>query len=354
VPAAKSRPSEIADSGAQAIGEASAPAGVPDSEDQALAGFYRGKVLRLIVGTPAGGGYDAYARSIARVIGKYIPGNPTVVVENMVGASSVVAANHVYNVAPKDGTVILHYQGSVAPQQLFGAKGIEFDAAKFQHLGAPAHDTIVVHVDKRAGVTRFDQLLGPNSREVVLGGSAPGALTDDTPRLLRDILGARIKLVSGYPGTPQIRLAMDAGEVDGFFNAWESTKLTNWADVEAGNWIVLLQVTDRAHPDLPTVATLGDVARTAEQLQLLRYGVVVPSLFTRPFAVAPGVPAIRVRALREAFAKALTDEEFLGTAEKGRLTVDPQTADDIQRLMEEYFTMPEDVKARLQSLLGGS
>jgi tripartite-type tricarboxylate transporter receptor subunit TctC len=222
---------------------------------------------------------------------------------------------------------------------------------KFQHLGAPAHDTTELNLARRAGITRFDEVLGPNGREVVLGGIAPGALTDDVPRLLRDVLGARIKLVSGYSGTAPVRTAIDGGELDGFFNAWESTKITNLADVESGNWLVLLQVTERPHPDLPNVPTINEFARTEEQRQLMRYGALLPSQFTRPFAVPPGVPEARVRALREAFMKTMADEDFLATAEKGKMTIEPQTGEEIQKLMEEYFTMPEDVKNRLRELL---
>jgi len=344
--------SQAAPQPAAAAAPPTAQAAPPSTaDDAAVANFYRGRVVRLIVGLPPGGGYDTYARAIGRVLGKYIPGNPNVIVENMVGAASVVAANHVYNVAPKDGSVILHYQGTVVPQQLFGAKGIEFDALKFQHLGAPAHDTQELHVAKRTGITRFDELVGPNAREVVLAGIAPGALTDDAPKVVQDALGARIKLVSGYAGTAPVRLAFDAGEVDGFFNAWESTKISNLADVESGNWVVLAQITERPHPDLPNVPTMADIARTDEQRQLLRYGIYIPSLFTRPFAVAPGVPAERVRALREAFMKTLADEEFLAAAEKGKLTVEPQTGEEIQKLMEDYLTMPEELKTRLQRIL---
>ena len=293
-PPRRSRPLPDA-AAAQPASQAPAKA-APASDDQAVADFYRGKVVRLIVGLPAGGGYDAYARNIARIMGKYIPGNPTIVVENMAGASSVVASNHVYNIAPKDGTVILHYQGTVIPQQAFGAKGIEFDALKFQHLGAPAHDTTEFNLARRAGITRFDEVLGPNGREVVLGGIAPGALTDDVPKLLKEVLGARLKLVSGYSGTAPVRIAIDAGELDGFFNAWESTKITNLADIESGNWLVLLQFTDLAGTrNLPNVPTINEYTRTEEQRQLMRYGALIPGQFTRPFAVAPGVPC-RARA----------------------------------------------------------
>jgi tripartite-type tricarboxylate transporter receptor subunit TctC len=346
-PAKPAAPDEAA---AQPASEVPAKA-APAADDQAVADFYRGRVVRMVVGLPAGGGYDAYARNIARIMGKYIPGNPTIVVENMAGASSVVASNHVYNIAPKDGSVILHYQGTVIPQQAFGAKGIEFDALKFQHLGAPAHDTTEFNLARRAGITRFDEVLGPNGREIVLGGIAPGALTDDVPKLLKEVLGARLKLVSGYSGTAPLRIAIDAGELDGFFNAWESTKITNLADIESGNWLVLLQLTDRPHPELPNIPTIYEFTRTEEQRQLMRYGALIPSQFTRPFAVAPGVPAERVRALREAFARTMADEDFLAAAEKGKMAIEPQTGEEIQRLMEEYFTMPEDVKNRLREIL---
>jgi len=222
---------------------------------------------------------------------------------------------------------------------------------KFQHLGAPAHDTTEFNLARRAGITRFDETLGPNGREIVLGGIAPGALTDDVPKLLKEVLGARLKLVSGYSGTAPVRIAIDAGELDGFFNAWESTKITNLADIESGNWLVLLQFADRPHPDLPNVPTINEFTRTEEQRQLMRFGALIPGQFTRPFAVAPGVPPDRVRALREAFAKTMADEDFLAAAEKGKMAIEPQTGEEIQKLMEEYFTMPEDIKNRLRDIL---
>lgn len=333
---------------------AAKPTEKPAAKTDQIAEFYRGKTVRVIVGSNPGGGYDTYARAIARHLGKYIPGNPTVIVENMPGAGSLVAANHTFNVAPKDGTVVLHFLGSTIAQQLYGNKGVEFDAMKFQYLGAPVGDTAVLHVMKRAGITSLDQIIGPNAKELVVGGNAPGAMNVDAPTLLRDVLGAKIKIVSGFLGSADVRLAMERGEVDGFFNAWESTKITNLADVESGNWINLVQLTDKPHKDLPKVPTIPDVAKTQEQQQLLRFGYAVPGQFARPFVVPPGVSQDRVEALRTAFMKTLEDKDFLADAEKSKLSIDPLTGDQLSKLVQEYLTMPADLKSKLQKILVAS
>ena len=179
--------------------------------DEGVASFYRGKTVRIVVGFPPGGGYDTYARAIARHLGQYVPGNPTVIVDNMPGAGSLVAANNVYNAAPKDGTVIVLFSGAAVGQQLFGAPEIRFDATRFDYLGVPVGDTAVVHLHQRAGVTSFEQLVGPNAKEIVLGGSAAGSLNVDAATLLRDVLGANIKLVTGYPGSAPIRAGHRSG-----------------------------------------------------------------------------------------------------------------------------------------------
>ncbi len=173
----------------------------------------------------------------------------------------------------------------------------------------------------------------------------------DAPTLLRDVLGARIKIVSGFLGSSDVRLAMERGEVDGFFNAWESTKITNLADVESGNWINLVQLTDKPHRELPKVPAIPDVAKTQEQQQLLRFGYAVPGQFARPFVVPPGVPQDRVEALRTAFMKTLEDKDFLADAEKSKLSVDPITGDQLSKLIQEYLTMPADLKSKLQKIL---
>ena len=289
------------------------PAAQAGSGDRAAADFYRGKTLRLVVGYDAGGGYDTYSRVIARYLGKHVPGNPNVIVENRPGAGGLVATNYLANAAPKDGTVLLNVGASSMLKQLAGDRGVEYDAARFQYLGAPFSDHNILIVRKSSGFTRLDEALGAGSRQMVLGGISPGSPQDVGAVLVRDVLGANVKLVSGYGGTSKIRLALDQGEIDGFFNAWESTRATNRAEIDSGDWVVLAQVTERPLPDFPAVPTLLQLARTDEQRQVIRMASIAPLEFARPYLVAAGVPDGRVVALRTAFDQTMADPEFWRT-----------------------------------------
>ncbi len=327
------------------------PAAAPAQsfDEQTVARFYRGKTVRLIVGFAAGGGYDTYTRLIGRHLGKYLPGNPTVVVENMPGGGSLVALNYLYNAAPKDGTVIATYNGPLVLDQLFGTPGVEFDMARLRHLAVPVRETFVLVAAKRVGITKFEDLLGPQGKQLVVG-VIPGAL-ENAAILSRDVLGANLKIVSGYDGTSKIRLALGGGEVDGLFNTWQSVKITNRAEVESGEWVVLATLADEPLKDLPSIPAIPALAKTAEQRHLLRFGAYVPNAFAKIYSLPPAVPADRADALEAAFAKTLADPEFLAEAEKGQLEIDPLFGDEIQRLVGDFLGMPSDLKARLKALL---
>jgi len=211
-----------------------APAPGAAFDEAAVAGFYRGKTVKIMVGHAPGGGYDTYSRLIGRHLGKYIPGNPVVIVENMIGAGSMIALNYTYSAAPRDGTVIVGPDGGLALQQLFGNPAVEFDMSKVQFLGSPSGFEYVMAATRRAGVTRFDELLGPNSKQLVMGG-VPNTKIDHSTILLRDVLGANVRLVSGYTGTAPVRLAMESGEVDGVITSWESLRISSSKEMESGD-----------------------------------------------------------------------------------------------------------------------
>lgn len=194
--------------------------------DKAVADFYRGKTVRIIVGFSAGGGYDAYSRVIGRHLHKHIPGNPSVIVENMAGAGSIILANHMFNVAPKDGTVIGNFSGQIILEQLFANPAVHYDLAKFRFLGVPIGESYLLIATRKSGVTKFDELLGSKSKQITVGG-IPGSTVEQGPLLMRDLLSANIKVVSGYKGTADVRLAMESGELDGIMNSWESSKVTS-------------------------------------------------------------------------------------------------------------------------------
>src|ERR1700756_1364566 len=204
--------------------------------------FYKGKTVRIIVGASAGGGYDTYSRTIARHMGKHIPGNPVLVVENMPGAGFLISANYSYKVARPDGLTIGHFIGGLFLQQLLGKPGVEFDSLTFEYIGVPAQDNFILGVAKSTGITDPEKWIA--SKQVVkFGGVATGSGTDDFPNLLKATVSLPIQMVSGYKGTADIRLAFNSGEIAGVSNSWESTKSTWKKELEAGDAIVALQVT---------------------------------------------------------------------------------------------------------------
>lgn len=324
----------------------------PTFDERAVADFYRGRTVRIVVGYGAGGGYDTYSRLIGKHLAKYIPGTPTVIVENMPGAGSKLALSQVYNALPKDGTVIGNGDGGFALQQVLNPQEFDFDFAKWQYLGVPSSIQYVVMVKKsaadEAGVKSFADLLQAGGKELIIGSTGPA--DNLNARIAREVLGARLKIVPGYAGTAAIRLAMDSGEVDGFVNSWDSIKITNMDDVQGGSWLPLLRLTENPIADVPSVPSGLDFATTDEQRQILRYGSYQTQLFQRPYVLAPEVPRDRTVALRSAFEKALKDPEFLAEAERAKLDIAPISGDAIQKLVLDFLTMPDSIKPRLRQL----
>jgi tripartite-type tricarboxylate transporter receptor subunit TctC len=321
-------------------------------DEKSVADFYRGKSIRIIVGFSAGGGYDAYSRLIGRHLHKHIPGNPAVIVDNMAGAGSIIAANHIYNAAPKDGTVIANISGQIILEQLFANPAVQYDLGKFRYLGVPIGETYLLLMTRKSGVTKFDELLSTKSKQFAVGG-IPGSTVEQGPMLLRDLLGANLKVVSGYKGTSDIRLAIESAELDGFMNSWESTKITSLDKLKSGEWLVLAQLSETAIADLPAgnVPTIPMIARTEEQRQLLRFGAAAPNQFGKVYVVPSGVPQDRAAALETALTKTFADKEFLSDAQKGKLEIDPVSAQQVQKLVTEFLGLSPDLKAKLKKIL---
>ena len=323
-------------------------------DEKAVANFYRGKTLRIVVGFSAGGGYDQYSRLIARHLAKFIPGNPNVLVDNMAGAGSIIAANHTFNAAPKDGTVIGNISGPIILEQLFGNPAIQFDMAKFRYLAVPVSETYVMVVTRKPGVTKFDELLGPKGKQVIVGG-IPGSTVEHAPVLARDILGANLKMVLGYKGTADVRMAIESGEVEGLFNSYTSLKITSFDKMKSGEWLLLAQLSEKPIKDLiiPNVPTILQIAKNDEQRQLLKFGTSTPNDFGKVYVVPPGTPADRAMALEKAFEKVFTDNELQADAVKGKLEIDPTIGEDIHKLVVEFLGMSPDLKNKLQTALKG-
>ena len=320
------------------------------SSAHAAAPFYEGKTIRVIVGFSAGGGFDTYSRLIARHMGRHIPGNPTLVVENMPGAASLVSANHVYNVAKPDGLTILNFHGNQVVNQVIGKPGIEFDARKFEYIGIPTQDNVACAFYKASGITTFDNLRNAKT-PVKLGGVAPGDTTYNTAKLLIAALKLPIQLVAGYKGTAEVRLAAEAGEVAGGCWQWESIKSIWRQGLDSGNVAVVLQVNPKVHPELPKVPNAIDFAPNDNAKQLLKFGGHDPAAITRPYAVGPGTPKDRVQLLRRAFNETMKDPEFLADAKKSRLDTDPLTGEDIDKIVAQLFKMDASLVKQLKDIL---
>src|SRR5262247_209581 len=312
--------------------------------------FYEGKTVRLVVGFAPGGGFDTYARVISRHMGRHVPGSPTLVVENMAGAGSLISANHLYRVAKPDGLTIGHFNGGLFLGQALGQPGIEFDARKFELIGAPIREDAVCALTKASGIASVEKWLAAKT-PVNLGGVAPGGTPDANARILKAALGLPIQLVSGYKGTAEIRLAASSGEVAGACWSWESMRSTWRAALDSGEVVAVLQTSARAFPDLAGVPLALGLAKTDDARQLIKVGIQNAAAFARPLALPPGTPKDRVLMLRKAFQETLKDIAFLAEAEKAKLTLDPVTAEDLERMVTEAFALDPALLAKLKDIL---
>ncbi len=313
--------------------------------------FYRGKTLRIVVGFSAGGGFDTFARTLARHMTRHIPGNPTIIVENMPGAGSLIAANHVYKVAKPDGLTIGHFIGGLFLGQVLGQKGIEFDARKFEFIGGQAHEHVVCAFARASGITSVEKWMA-SPTPVKMGGVAPGSSSpDNATRMIKAALGLPIQLVTGYKGTADIRLAVESGELAGTCFNWGSIRATWKKGLDAGEVGIVLQLTPRGHPDLPGVPLGIDLAKTDEARRLMDVAIHSESALVRSVTLPPGTPKDRVQVLRRAFAAALQDPAFLAEADKARLEVGLVPAEEIERLIARMFTLDQAMIARLRTIL---
>jgi tripartite-type tricarboxylate transporter receptor subunit TctC len=309
-----------------------------------IADFYRGRTVNVYIGVGVGGEYDLQARLVARHIGKHIPGNPTVVPQNMTGAGGLRMVNYLYNVAPKDGTAIGMIANAFPAMQAAGIPTVQFDAARMQWLGSIAPVVETMAVWSATGVTGIDDV---RHREVVAGASARGAITFIYPQMMNELLGTKFKIVTGYTGGNQINLAIERGEVEARNNSWSSWKATKPDWLKDSKIKVIAQAGPRAADlDAPSVE---DAARTPEERQLLEL-VVSGTQLGRPFATNEAPPD-RVAALREAFASTMKDPEFLAEAAKLGFEVDPVLGEKMQKIVEKVLATPKDVAAKAKGLL---
>ena len=316
----------------------------PASAQDSVAAFYKGRQITMIVGSPPGGGFDIYARLTARHMGKYVPGNPNFVVTNMPGAASNASVGHIYNVAPKDGTVIGAPQNSAIMDALFdallgSARRLRHDATKLIHIGSATVDHYVCIGRGDGPIKSFKQAL---TEEFLIGSSQPGTSTRDYPAMLNNTTGAKIKQVSGYPGTREITLAIEKNEVHGLCGfSWSSLNAQKPDWVKSGFIRVIVQEHDKGNPEINKmgVPLAVDFATSPENRKIMEL-IYSSETFGRPYLVAPDVPAERVAALRKAFMETMQDKELLADAQRIGLAIDPISGEDLQKLAADIFATP--------------
>lgn len=313
-------------------------------------GFYKGKTVRIIVGASAGGGYDTYSRTIARHMGKHIPGNPAIVVDNMPGAGFLISANYMYKVAKPDGLTIGHFIGGLFLQQLLGKPGVEFDARKFEYMGVPAQDNYMLGVHKSTGITSIEQWL--SSKTVVkLGGVGVGSATDDIPKVLGAAIGLPFQLVSGYKGTADVRLAFNSQEILGVCNSWESFKATWSKELSSGDITIVLQNVAKPHPEQAKLPLAINYAKTEEGQKLIRSLVHSVGPTARPYVLPPSTPKDRVQILRKAFIDTVKDPDFLADAGKAKLDINPLDGAELEKNVREVFNLDPNLIPRAKEIL---
>ena len=312
--------------------------------------FYKGKTIRIIVGGSAGGGFDTYSRVMARHMGKHIPGHPAIIVENMTGGATLIAAKYLHSGAKPDGLTFGIFNGALILGRVLGMKGIDFDMRELEYLGVPVQDSTVCALRKESGVTNMDQWFASKTA-IKLGGLGPGNSTSDVARAIKATLDLPIQLVEGYKGTAEIRLAADAGELQGSCWAWESMKV-NWASgFQSRDVNVVLQVTAKKIPDLPNVPLALDLAKSEEARQLLKAGAIDPAAIVRVYVTTPRTPKDRLQILRSAFMNTLSDPEFLAETKKTNLDVNPLTGEEVKKIVDELFKLKPEVVSKLANIL---
>ena len=316
----------------------------------AVADFYRGKNITLIVGYSAGGGYDTYSRILARHLSKHIPGNPAIVVQNMPGAGSLKMANFLYNVAPKDGSTIGTFSRGMAMEPLIGGQNVQFDSTKFTWLGSGTNETSVFVLWHTAPVKTWNDIL---TKPFTVGGEGSGSDPDIYAALLKNVFGAKLKLISGYPGTAELAIAMERGEIDSRASwSWTSLKTLkpNWLAEKKVNLPVQLNLTRGA--DLPDVPLVTEFAANDRQRQILKL-ILSRQEMARPYAAPPGIPEDRKAALRKAFDDAWADPELVAEMKARGQEVSPLSGAEIDKLIAELYATPKDVVADTRKAIGG-
>ncbi|MCC6891106.1 MAG: hypothetical protein IT536_21475 [Hyphomicrobiales bacterium] len=310
--------------------------------------FYKGKTIEALIGTSAGGGYDAYTRILARHMGRHVPGHPTVVPKNMTGGGGIRLANYLYNAAAKDGSVFATFNRGIPFEPLLGNKAVQFDATRFQWIGSTNDEVSLCVAWHTTGVTTYQQA---RERELVMGASGVGADSYQFPKIANGVLGTRFKIVTGYHGGNDIDLAMERQEVQGRCSwSWSSVKATHPTWLPQKRFNILFQMGLTKHHELPDAPLIMDLAKTDEDRAIFKL-IFGRQSMAWPFVLPPGVPPERTETLRRAFLATMQDPEFLADAAKAKFEIRPVTGTAIQNLVTEIYATPASVVRRTIELL---
>ena len=323
---------------------------MPAAAQEDVAAFYRGKQLRLIVGTGAGGGYDLFARAVARHIGNHIPGNPAVIVQNQGAAGGLLMANQLFSLGPKDGTVIAAPVNGLPTAPLLEPAGAHFDAARLNWIGSTNRETYVAFAWRAAPVQSLADLL---QKQLIVGATAAGTTLVDFPLVTNRVLGTRFKVVRGYDSTPQINVAMERGEVEGIGGiGWQSvkTQVPQWiADKKIA---VIAQYGLQHDPELANAPTMLELAKTDADRAALTM-MFARTEYGRPYFAPPDVPPARIEALRRAFEATMHDPDFVADAAQLQLELSPMRGEEVQALVAKLARTPPEIVARVRAALEG-
>jgi len=330
--------------GALVLGLWSVAAGRADS----VADFYRGRTVEVYVGYSTGGGYDIYARMLARHMGRFIPGNPTLLPKNMEGAGSLRLANWLANAAPRDGTAFGTIGRGTAFDPVLGQPGAQFAAGDLSWIGSMNQEVSICASWATSGVASFEDLL---TKELLVGAVSNNDDTGQFAKVMNTVLGTKLKIVAGYPGGNDVVLAMERGEVQGRCGwSWSSVlaaRMSWWKEKKIN---ILVQLALTKHPDLPDVPLVTDLAKNDAQRQMLRM-IFARQVMGRPFVAPPGVPKERVAALRKAFMDTLADPDFLADCAKAKLEIAPVPGDKVEALVKEIYATPAEVAKQAAAAL---
>ncbi len=310
-----------------------------------VADFYRGRTINVYIGVNVGGGYDFEARLLARFMKAHIPGNPTLVPQNMIGAGGIKMANYLYSIAPQDGTAIGMFPNTLIAVQAVGTQGAQYDANRFSWIGSMSASPLTFTVWHTTGVKTIEDA---RRRELAVAASNKGAITYTFPRMLNEFLGLRLKIVSGYQGNSTMTVAMERGEVDGVTNSWDSWKSLNPAWLREKKINLLVQTEPKSKElDIPSVQEL---ARNEDDRKVIEL-IVSGDALGKPLAAAPDVPAERVKALRDAFDATLNYPDFIKAATAARIEINPIHGVELQETVRKVLATPKNLAARAKAII---